>query len=79
MLQLGIEEVGELDSDAVRTALLALEPKTFWGPIGWNEQGKNVKGTSIPVQIQDGKVTAVWPAEAREAAPTYPMPAWGQR
>ncbi len=79
VLQLAIEQAGKLDSDAVRTALLGLEPKTFWGPIGWNEQGKNVKGTSIPVQIQDGKVTAIWPAEAREAAPTYPMPAWGQR
>lgn len=79
VLQLAIEKAGRLDADPVREALLSMEPQTFWGPIGWNEQGKNVKGTSIPVQIQDGKVTAVWPAEARAAAPRYPMPAWGER
>ena len=78
-LQLALEQAGKLEADAVRAALLSLEPRTFWGPIGWSEQGKNVKGTSIPVQIQDGKVTAVWPAEARAAEPKYPMPGWGQR
>ncbi len=78
-LQLAIEKAGKLDADAVREALLGLDPRTFWGPIGWSDQGKNVKGTSIPVQILDGKVTAVWPADARPATPRYPMPAWGER
>jgi branched-chain amino acid transport system substrate-binding protein len=79
VLQLAIEKAGKLEFDPVREALLGLEPTTFWGPIGWNDQGKNVKGTSIPVQILDGKVTAVWPADARPATPRYPMPAWGER
>ena len=79
VLQLALERAGRTDSDAVRQALLSLEPQTFWGPIGWNEQGKNIKGTSIPIQIQDQQVRAVWPREAREVEPKYPMPPWGQR
>jgi branched-chain amino acid transport system substrate-binding protein len=79
VLQLAIQKAGKLDTDAVRSALLGLEPKTFWGPIGWNEQGKNVKGTGIPAQIQEGKLVAVWPAQGREAEPKYPMPAWTAR
>jgi hypothetical protein len=50
-------------------AFLEMEPKTFWGPIGWNDQGKNVKGSSIPSQIQDDKLAAVWPLQCREAEP----------
>ena len=79
MLQLALQKAGKLDADAVRAAFLSLEPKTFWGPIGWNEQGKNVKGTSIPAQIQNGKLVAVWPPEGREAEPKYPMPAGNAR
>ena len=79
MLQLAIEKAGKLEADAVREAFLGLEPRTFWGPIGWNDQGKNVKGTTIPSQIQDGKLVAVWPVQGREAEPKYPMPAWGAR
>jgi branched-chain amino acid transport system substrate-binding protein len=79
MLQLAIQKAGKLDTDAVRAAFLELEPRTFWGPIGWNDEGKNVKGSSIPSQIQDTKLVAVWPAQGREAEPRYPMPAWGSR
>ena len=79
VLQLALESAGKTDTDAVREALLKLEPNTFWGPIGWNDQGKNTKGTSIPVQIVDGKVVAVWPESGRQQPPKYPCPAWGQR
>ena len=79
MLQLALQQAGKLEADPVREAMLKLEPKTFWGPIGWSDQGKNVKGTTIPSQIQDGKLLAVWPTDAREAAPKYPTPGWDQR
>lgn len=78
-LQLALNSAGKVDTDAVRAAMLKLEPKTFWGPIGWNEQGKNVKGTSVPVQIVGGKVVAVWPEQGRQQPPKYPFPSWGQR
>jgi branched-chain amino acid transport system substrate-binding protein len=79
VLQLALQAAGRVDGEAVRQALLGLAPRTFWGPIGWNEQGKNVRGTSVPVQIQNQRVVAVWPPEARVAAPIYPMPAWTAR
>ncbi|MDO8562931.1 MAG: amino acid ABC transporter substrate-binding protein [Candidatus Limnocylindria bacterium] len=79
VLQLAIEKAGTIETEAVRKALLALDPQTFWGPIGWDESGKNIRGTSIPVQIQGGKVTAVWPKEGRQAEPKYPTPAWSAR
>lgn len=79
VLQAALQAAGRVDGEAVRQALLGLAPRTFWGPIGWNEQGKNVRGTSVPVQIQNQRVVAVWPPEARVAAPIYPMPAWTAR
>lgn len=79
VLQLALQAAGRLDGEAVRQALLTLSPRTFWGPIGWNEQGKNVRGTSVPIQIQNQRVVAVWPPEARVAMPIYPMPAWTAR
>ncbi len=79
VLQLALQAAGRVDGEAVRQALLSLAPRTFWGPIGWNEQGKNVRGTSVPIQIQNQRVVAVWPPEARVAAPIYPMPAWTAR
>ncbi|MDR7554162.1 MAG: amino acid ABC transporter substrate-binding protein [Armatimonadota bacterium] len=79
VLQLALQAAGRIDGEAVRQALLSLAPRTFWGPIGWNEQGKNVRGTSVPIQIQNQRVVAVWPPEARVATPIYPMPAWTAR
>lgn len=79
VLQLALEQAGTTDTAAVRDALLAMEPETFWGPIGWDETGKNVVGTSIPVQILDGQATSVWPPEGRETEPVYPFPAWDER
>ncbi|MPZ87417.1 MAG: ABC transporter substrate-binding protein [Nitriliruptorales bacterium] len=79
VLQLAIEQAGSLETEDIRAALLDLEPETFWGPIGWNEEGKNVVGGSNPVQIMDDEVVAVWPEEAREQEPIYPFPAWNER
>ncbi len=79
VLQLALQQAGKIDSNAVREALLKMEPKTFWGPIGWNDQGKNVKGTSYPIQIIGGKATSVWPEEGRQQPPKYPFPSWTGR
>ena len=79
LLQMAIEKAGSLDTDAVRQALLSLDADTFWGPIAWDDKGTNVKGSSGPIQIREGRVTSVYPAELREAAPVYPMPCWDKR
>ncbi len=79
LLQMAIEKANSLEADAVRKTLLGLDVDTFWGPVAWNERGVNVKGASGPIQIRDGKVVSVYPAELREAAPAYPMPCWDKR
>ena len=58
---------------------IAQAPPDVPAPIGWDESGKNVAGTSIPVQILDGTPTSVWPEEGRESEPTYPFPSWDER
>ncbi len=80
LLEVALKTAGSKDVDKVRAALLDPGPgETFWGPTGWNEQGKNIEGTSIPIQIQQGQVTAVWPEATRQKAPIYPMPCWNAR
>ncbi len=80
ILQEALRIAGTKDTEAVRKALLEHGPgDIFWGPTGWNEQGKNIKGASVPIQIQNGKVVAVWPPEVAQAKPIYPMPCWDAR
>jgi branched-chain amino acid transport system substrate-binding protein len=79
LLQMAIEKAGSLDIEAVRKALLAMDVETFWGPIAWNDKGQNVKGASGPIQVRNGKLVSVYPAELREMAPAYPTPCWDKR
>jgi branched-chain amino acid transport system substrate-binding protein len=75
-LQLAIEAAGSLDMDAVRQGLYDLDVETFYGPINFDETGKNVAKPMGSIQIQDGVINVVAPAEAAVAELQYPMPAW---
>lgn len=79
LLQMAIEKANSLDTDAVRNAFRTMDVETFWGPSAWNEKGQNIKGGSAPIQIQNGKIVAVYPEQIREAAAAYPMPCWDKR
>lgn len=79
LLQLAIEKAGSTDPVKVREAFSTMDVETFWGPIAWEANGKNVKGSSGVVQIQNGKITVVWPEKIQQAKPIYPMPAWETR
>lgn len=79
VLQLALQKAGAIDTEKVRQALLNFDEQIFWGPIGWDETGQNVKGASGVIQIQDGKVTAIYPPDIQEAPPRYPMPCWDER
>lgn len=79
LLQLALEKAGEVNSDKVREELLKFKEQTFWGPIAWDETGQNISGASGVIQIQDGKVTAVFPDAIQQAKPIYPMPCWDNR
>jgi branched-chain amino acid transport system substrate-binding protein len=71
--QRAIERAGSLDPQKVRDALAQTNLMTAYGPIRFNDMGKNIaKGMSV-VQVQNGKPVVVFPAQG--AAPfVYPLP-----
>jgi branched-chain amino acid transport system substrate-binding protein len=78
-LQLAIEQAGSLEMDAVRQALFDLDVMTFYGPINFDETGKNASKPMGAIQIQDGVINVVAPTEAAVADLQYPMPAWDEK
>lgn len=78
-LHLAIEAAGSLDSDAVRQALYDLDVMTFYGPINFDDTGKNAAKPMGSIQIQDGEINVIAPEEAAVADIRYPMTAWSDR
>jgi branched-chain amino acid transport system substrate-binding protein len=78
-IQAAIENAGTLDMDAVRQALYDLDIMTFYGPINFDETGKNVGKPMGAIQIQAGEINVVAPAEAAVADLVYPMTPWADR
>lgn len=78
-LQLAIEAAGSIDMDAVRDALFALDVTTFYGPINFDETGKNAGKPMGAIQIQNGEIFVVAPEEAAVSELMYPMPAWDEK
>lgn len=50
-----------------------------WKGIKFGDNGKNVLGRGIIVQIQDGEYVPVWPADVATKDIILPFPAWDQR
>ena len=69
---LALEQAGSTDPDAIRDALAGLDTESFFGPITFDETGKNVTKPMAVIQIQNGKVVTVWPKEAAEAELQWP-------
>ncbi len=78
-LMLAIEAAASLDVDAVRQALRDLDVTTFYGPINFDETGKNIAKPMGAVQIQNGDIRVVAPKGAAETDVIYPSPQWGDR
>ncbi len=78
-LHLAIEQAASLEMDAVRQSLRDLDVMTFYGPINFDETGKNAAKPMGAIQIQDGVINVVAPAEAAVAPVEFPMPPWDQR
>lgn len=70
---------GSLDPKAVRDALAATNLSTFYGPIKFDETGKNVDKPTILYQVQDGKYVVVYPEQWAEAKLRAPTPTWDKR
>ena len=78
-LHLAIEAAGSLDTDAVRAALHDLDVATFYGPISFDETGKNTAKPMGTIQVQNGEILVVAPSNAAVADLLYPAPAWAER
>lgn len=50
-----------------------------WKGIKFDEQGQNMYGSGILVQIVDGKYHTVWPFNLATRDVTWPMPKWNQQ
>lgn len=78
-LHLAIEAAGALDTDSVREGLRSLDVVTFYGPINFDDTGKNASKPMGAIQIQDGEILVVAPERAAVAELRYPAPAWKDR
>jgi branched-chain amino acid transport system substrate-binding protein len=85
ILQTAVEQLGlkpgiaEADREKLMERLHELDLMTFYGQIHFGKDGANVAHPPVAVQVQDGKLTNVFPANAAEAKPRYPMPPWKSR
>ncbi len=78
-LMAAIEDAASLDMDAIRQSLNDLDIVTFYGPINFDETGKNTAKPMGAVQIQDGEINVVAPADAAVADLEYPLIPWDER
>jgi branched-chain amino acid transport system substrate-binding protein len=63
-----------LDPRAVRDAIAATELDTFYGPIKFDEAGRNVAKPMVLTQVQGGKYVVVAPAKWAVGKPIVPRP-----
>jgi len=70
---------GNLDSEKLREALLALRTRTILGDFAIDERGFQTAHKAITIQWQDGKQVVVWPDEVASGKARVPTPRWAQR
>ncbi|HTM09078.1 MAG TPA: amino acid ABC transporter substrate-binding protein [Verrucomicrobiae bacterium] len=73
-----IEAAGSLDANKVRDAISKLDFDSLYGRIKFNAAGQ-INLPQTVVQVQKGKLVAVFGPKGMMEKPLYPMPPWGQR
>lgn len=76
---LAIEKAGSTDPTKVRDAMAQLDTPSFFGPIRFDQEGKNVYKTMQVIQIQNGRVVTVWPQSDGTKPLQWPAPSFEQR
>lgn len=74
---IAIKDAGSLEADQVREALVNMDEESFFGPIKFDDTGKNVYKPMQVIQIQNGKPVTVWPEG--EAEMKWPTPPFSER
>lgn len=70
-----LERAGKVDKQAVRDALAKTDIMTFYGPIKFDETGKNAIKPMALYQVLDGKYVVVGPSKFAEKKAVIPRPA----
>jgi hypothetical protein len=73
MIYSAIEQAGSIDKAKVNEALHHLEIMTIGGPLTIDSNGVGNINT-WPVQIQNGRIVAVWPSSVATGQHQYPRP-----
>ncbi|HID16274.1 MAG TPA: branched-chain amino acid ABC transporter substrate-binding protein [Candidatus Atribacteria bacterium] len=80
LLELAIKNAGSIETEKVREALSKLDTETFFGPIAFDKDGRNIKGSGALVQVQNNYPVPVYPRNMRGwKKAVYPMPPWDER
>ena len=58
----------------MRDAIAATELDTFYGPVKFDETGRNVAKPVVLTQVQGGKYVVVAPAKCAVGKPVVPRP-----
>lgn len=77
--QYAIQKAGSIDPKQVRDALASLDITTFYGEIRFDSTGANTYKPMATIQIQNGQLVTVYPADVANAQLTYPTPPFGSR
>jgi len=77
-----IERAGSADPTAIRDALSTTDYADhilpYLGPITFDAAGETEVAKPVVMQVQDGAIYQVWPAELAEAEPILPCVSWAQ-
>ena len=73
-----IESANSLDPVKVRDAIAKLDFDSLYGRIRFNTAGQ-INLPQTVVQIQKGKLVAIYGPKGLLEKPLYPMPDWGKR
>jgi branched-chain amino acid transport system substrate-binding protein len=79
-----INRAKSTEAEAIRKALAetnitADQLVMPWKGVKFDENGQNVLGRGILVQIVDGKYNTVWPFDMASREVVWPMPKWNER
>jgi branched-chain amino acid transport system substrate-binding protein len=72
--QYAIQNAGSIDPQKVREALANLEILTFFGEVRFDSTGANTYKPMATIQVQNGALVTVYPANIANAQLVYPTP-----
>jgi branched-chain amino acid transport system substrate-binding protein len=74
-----MERAGSLDKKKVRDAIANTDLQTFYGPVKFDDTGKNIAKSMMMYQVQDKQYKVVAPIRWASTKLIYPMPKWSER